>query len=146
MPATNPPLQASTIPEFKVDGQVQPNLARDIALLQIEEDVHGLKRLHPSFVAIGPRDQERNEQLNWLDGRVLDFGKSITISMGPVDARETLFDEPLPAPRQCIADLSPEAHVADGYWLLRDQLAVKPGRAFDTRLPLQRTAAGISGR
>lgn len=92
MPATNPPLQASTIPEFKVDGQVQPNLARDIALLQIEEDVHGLKRLHASFVAIGPRDQERNEQLNWLDGRVLDFGKSITISMGPVDARETLFE------------------------------------------------------
>jgi len=92
MPVANAPLQASTIPEFKVDGQVQPNLARDLALLQIEEDIHGLKRLMVSFVAIGPRDQERDEQLNWLDGRVLDFGKSLTVSLGPADARETMFE------------------------------------------------------
>ena len=41
MPIANAPLQAATIPEFKVDGQVQPNLARDLALLQIEEDSAG---------------------------------------------------------------------------------------------------------
>lgn len=92
MSATPRPLQAATAPEFKVDGQVQPELARDLALLQIEEDVHGLKRLQASFVAIGPRDQQRDEQLNWLDGRVLDFGKALAVSLGPHDARETLFD------------------------------------------------------
>ncbi|MEW6705798.1 MAG: contractile injection system protein, VgrG/Pvc8 family [Pseudomonadota bacterium] len=92
MPVSNAPLQASTIPEFKVDGQVQPDLARDLALLQVEEDVHGLKRLQASFVAVGPREGERHEQLNWLDGRVLDFGKTLIVSLGPTDAREQVFE------------------------------------------------------
>ena len=92
MPPNDAPLQASTVPEIKVDGQAQPGLARDLQLLQIEEDVHGLRRLQASFVAIGPREGEQNEQLNWLDGAVLDFGKALVVSMGPSDARATVKD------------------------------------------------------
>ncbi len=84
-------LQSATVPEFKVDGQVKADLARDLALIQIDEDVNGLRRMLATFVAVGPRDGERDEQLNWLDGSVLDFGKSITVSMGPSDAREEMF-------------------------------------------------------
>ena len=91
MPANNPPLLATTTPEFQVDGQVQPELARDLALLQLEEDLHGLTHLQASFIALGPRAQARDEQLHWLDGQVLDFGTSLTVSMGPQNAREILF-------------------------------------------------------
>lgn len=100
MPATATPLQTAPIPEFRVDGQVQPELARDLALLLIEEDLHGLKRLQAGFVAMGPRPGgggERDEQLNWLDGRVLDFGKSIAVTLGAGDGRATLFDGKLSA-------------------------------------------------
>ena len=86
------PLQSSTIPELKVDGQAQPDLSRDLTLLQIEEDVSGMRRMLASFIAVGPRDGERDEQLNWLDGRVLDFGKAVVVSMGPTDAREEVFN------------------------------------------------------
>ena len=85
------PLQSATVPELKVDGQVQSALARDLALIQIDEDVDGMRRMSATFVAVGPRDGERHEQLNWLDGRVLDFGKAITVAMGPSDAREEVF-------------------------------------------------------
>jgi len=92
MPTTPAPLHASTVPEFKIDGQVQPDLARDLTLLQIEEDVSGMQRMLATFIAVGPRQGERNEQLNWLDGAVLDFGKAIIVSMGPSSAREEVFD------------------------------------------------------
>ncbi|MCG2593185.1 hypothetical protein LZ009_10375 [Ramlibacter sp. XY19] len=97
MPPNDAPLQASTLPEIKVDGQVQAGLQRDLQLLQVEEDVHGLKRLQASFVAIGPREGERDEKLNWLDGAVLDFGKTVAIAMGASDARETVFEGKLSA-------------------------------------------------
>ncbi len=92
MPAASPQLQASTQPELKVAGQVRAELARDLQRLQVEEDVHGMKRLQASFVAIGPKHGERDEQLNWLDGSVLDFGKALEVALGPSDARETMFD------------------------------------------------------
>ena len=91
MPDT-PPLQSSTIPELKVAGQAQPDLARDLQSLQVEEDVHGMKRLVASFVATGPRQGAQDEQLNWLDGQVLDFGKALVVSMGPTDARTQVFE------------------------------------------------------
>ena len=92
MPLQPAPLQSSTIPRIKVDGRAQDDLARDLAWLQIDEDIQGLKRLAASFVAIGPREGARDEQLNWLDGAVLDFGKSLSVELGPSDAREPMFD------------------------------------------------------
>ena len=97
MPINPAPLQASTIPEFKVDGRVQADLARDLAQLRIEEDVNGMKHLSATFVAVGPREGERDEQLNWLDGQVLDFGKALAVALGPSDAREAVFDGKLSA-------------------------------------------------
>jgi phage protein D len=92
VPAPTVPLQSGTTPEFTVAGQVRPELARDLALLSIEEDVHGLTRLQASFIATGPASSERDGQINWLDGQVLDFGKAIQVGLGPSDARRTLFD------------------------------------------------------
>ncbi|WP_300450158.1 phage late control D family protein [Accumulibacter sp.] len=91
MPLIPSPLQASTIPEIKVDGRANAELARDVCLLQIDEDVHGLRRLLATFVAVGPRSGEPNERLNWLDGAVLDFGKELRVALGPTDARREMF-------------------------------------------------------
>ena len=91
MPLIPTPLQASTIPEITVDGRANAELARDVCLLQVDEDVHGLRRLLATFVAVGPRAGEQNEQLNWLDGVVLDFGKELRVAMGPSDARTEMF-------------------------------------------------------
>jgi len=91
MTLNHAPLQAATIPEIRVDGEARPELARDLALIQIDEDIHGMKRMAATLIAIGPREGERNEQLNWLDGQVLDFGKELTVALGPSDAREDVF-------------------------------------------------------
>jgi phage protein D len=92
MPANaQPPLQASTIPEIRVDGDARPELARDLAWLEIDEDIHGLKRLQAAFVAVGPRAGASDEPLLWLDGQVLDFGRALSVHLGPSDAREEMF-------------------------------------------------------
>lgn len=91
MPDTNASLQSFTAPAFTVGGQVRAELTRDAALVQIDEDINGLKRLVAQFVAMGPADGQANEQLLWLDGRVLDFGAELTVGMGPSDARTDLF-------------------------------------------------------
>lgn len=94
---TQAPLQSATIPEIKIDGQVRAELSRDLQLLQIDEDINGMKRLQATLIAIGPREGERIEQLNWLDGSVLDFGKELIVSMGPTDARTEIFTGKLSA-------------------------------------------------
>lgn len=90
--ATSPAaLQSQTTPEFTLDGRVNAALARDLTLLSIDDDIDGLRRMVATFIAVGPREGERDEQLNWLDGSVLDFGKQIDVALGPSDARETVF-------------------------------------------------------
>ena len=85
------PLQASTIPELRVGGQARAELARDLVLLRIEEDCDGMKCLQATLIAVGPREGAQVEQINWLDGRVLDFGTELSVFMGPSDAREEVF-------------------------------------------------------
>lgn len=97
MPLIPASLQSATIPEIKVDGRARAELARDLTLLQIDEDASGMQRLLANFIAIGPRAGERDEQLNWLDGEVLDFGKQIEVALGPSDARAAVFSGKLSA-------------------------------------------------
>lgn len=97
MPLILTPLQSATTPEIKVEGTANADLARDLTLLQIDEDIHGMKRLYATFIAIGPRAGARDEQLNWLDGAVLDFGKELKVSMGPTSSRTEVFTGKLSA-------------------------------------------------
>uniref|UniRef100_UPI003F4943A1 phage late control D family protein n=1 Tax=Cupriavidus yeoncheonensis TaxID=1462994 RepID=UPI003F4943A1 len=97
MPLLPSALQSATVPQIKVEGEARAELSRDLTLLQLDEDINGMKRLAATLIAIGPRDGERDEQLNWLDGRVLDFGKELKVFMGPTDAREEMFSGRLSA-------------------------------------------------
>jgi phage protein D len=92
MPADQPPLQSSTQPAFTVGGQLQSAMARDVTLVRIEEDIDGLSRLEARFIALGPADSGESQRINWLDGRVLDFGKALRVGMGPSTAQVDLFD------------------------------------------------------
>jgi phage protein D len=100
-------LLISTAPVFHVEGTVHGELARDLIRLEVEEDTSGMKRLQARFIAQGPKAGSTVEDLLYLDGRVLDFGKSLSVSIGPsaeermifqgkVSAMEVNFDEGVP--------------------------------------------------
>lgn len=82
---------AAHTPIFEIGGREQPELARDLLRLEIEEDTDGLRRLVARFVALGPRGAEQHEQL-YLDRALLDFGARIDVALGPPDGRRTLFE------------------------------------------------------
>jgi phage protein D len=84
-------LLAATAPVFKVDGQVRGELARDVSRLEIEEATDGLKAMTLRLIAQGPQGNAADEQLLYLDGQILDFGKPIEISIGPSDGARLVF-------------------------------------------------------
>jgi len=83
---------ATNVPVFRVDGEKRGELARDLSIVEIEEDTAGLKRMTARFIAQGPKQGETTETQLYLDGDVFDFGKPITISIGPPDEERKLFD------------------------------------------------------
>jgi phage protein D len=87
-------LYYTSSPVFEVDGQVYGELARDILRLDVEETTDGLKTLGARLVAIGPsgRSGGEEEALLYLDGRILDFGKNLSVSIGPLDNQRIIFD------------------------------------------------------
>jgi phage protein D len=85
------PLFAATAPVFQVDGEVKGELARDLLWLEIEEDTGGMKRLSARFLAQGPLPGANSEGLLYLDGRILDFGKRLDVSIGPAQVARTVF-------------------------------------------------------
>ena len=82
----------STSPVFTVDDEDHGELARDLVFLQVEESTSGLKNLRARFVAIGPESGAEEEQLLYMDGRILDFGKSLKVAIGPLQGQRTIFD------------------------------------------------------
>jgi uncharacterized protein len=85
-------LYYASAPVFKVEGEAQGALARDLLRLEIEESTDGLKRLKAVLAARGPKDGALTEVLQYLDGEVLDFGKSVTVSLGPPGTERVVFD------------------------------------------------------
>jgi phage protein D len=86
------PLLSSSAPVFKVDGERSGELARDLLGLAVEETTRGLKTLRASFVAIGPSPGGEAEQLQYLDGSLLDFGKRLEVSLGPAGEERVVFE------------------------------------------------------
>jgi phage protein D len=82
---------STTAPVFKVDGTVQGDLARDVLRLEIEETTEGLKTCVAHLLGVGPSDGASSEQLQYLDGKILDFGKALEISIGPKGNERIVF-------------------------------------------------------
>lgn len=86
-----PDLFGSSAPVFTVDGARQPGLALDLLRLEVSEDTAGMKRLAARFNAWGPAPGGSDESERYLDGAILDFGKSFEVSIGPASAARTIF-------------------------------------------------------
>lgn len=99
-------------PVFKIESERRGELTRDLIRLDVEEATDGLKTLSAHFVAIGPGKSALVEELLYLDGAILDFGKLIEVSIGPpggdrpifkglISAIEATFEE-APAPQVAV--------------------------------------------
>jgi phage protein D len=78
-------------PVFKVDGQVARDLARDIESLEVVESTDGMKTLAFTLVARGPGSDPQAEETLYLDGRVVDFGKELEVSIGAAEEACIVF-------------------------------------------------------
>ena len=87
----DPPLFASSAPVVKVEGTRQPDLARDLLRLEVEESTDGLKTLALHLIASAPRNQQSTDVVEYLDGTVIDFGKHIEVSLGPPGNEKIVF-------------------------------------------------------
>jgi phage protein D len=84
------PLLYSAAPVFQVDGRTWGELARDVVRLEVEEGTDGLKTLALRLLAFGPAGRAA-EELLYLDGRILDFGRELSVSLGPAATARTVF-------------------------------------------------------
>lgn len=91
-------------PVFTVDGQRVPDLGRDCLALVVEESTEGLATCVVHVLANAPRQVPNDDVVEYLDGRTLDFGKQLSVSIGPsgnervvfagvISAIEVVFDE-----------------------------------------------------
>lgn len=78
-------------PIFEVEGEANPEMARDILRVEIEETTAGLKTLSARFVAQGPPAGGGDQQLQYLDGSIVDFGKKVSVVLGAPPAAHTVF-------------------------------------------------------
>ena len=85
-------LHYSSAPVLTVDGETQGGMARDLLRLEIEETTEGLKTLKAVLVGPGPKEGATAEVLQYLDGSVVDFGKSLSVSIGPPGSERVVFD------------------------------------------------------
>lgn len=86
------PALASTAPVFTVDGTRQGDLARDLLRLDVRDTVAGLKCLTVHLIGTNRRQSSSSDVVEYLDGRLLDFGKRIKVSLGPRTNEKIVFD------------------------------------------------------
>jgi phage protein D len=76
---------------FTVDGQTEGQLARDLLRLDIKEGVLGLRTLVAHFHGVGPHSDGSAQAISYLDGAVVDFGSTITVTLGPAGRERQVF-------------------------------------------------------
>jgi phage protein D len=77
-------------PTIRVDGTAQPWLSEELLQsLLVEESTQGLFRCEATFVNWGPTGQSQGLQL--FDGSIIDFGKVMSVELGPPDNLSPVF-------------------------------------------------------
>jgi phage protein D len=82
---------SSHAPVISVDDRAEGSLGRDLLRLDIEEGTLGLRTLVAHLHAVGPESDGSTEQLSYLDGQVVDIGRSIEVVLGPPGGERSLF-------------------------------------------------------
>lgn len=82
---------AKIMPVFSVAGEVRGELERDVLRLDVEETTSGLKTLRARFRGLPPGGAGARQRYAYLDGAILDFGKTLDVSLGPSGDARTVF-------------------------------------------------------
>ncbi len=141
---TDQVLLQAAVPVFTVDGSAKGELARDLTRLDIDEDTAGLRRLRARFLAWGPRDDSDTEGRLYLDGRTLDFGKGMKVSLGPSGSDRTLFDGAITAIEVDLEEHSPGEVIVFAEDRLMDLRMTRRSRTYEkaSDADIARTIAG----
>jgi phage protein D len=83
---------AKVTPVFSVAGEVRGELERDVLRLDVEETTAGLKTLRVRFRGLPPGGAGAKQRYAYLDGAILDFGKTFDVSLGPPGGARTVFE------------------------------------------------------
>jgi phage protein D len=86
------PLLAVGGPVFTVAGELERDLARDCLRLEVEEGVEGLRTMRAQFAAVGAGATGPPGTMLYVDGKILDFGKTLQVAVGPESAQRNVFD------------------------------------------------------
>jgi phage protein D len=89
MTETTPAIVA---PVFRVRGAPAPYLARDCVRLEIAEGTEGLRTLRAHLVAVDSGAPGPPAPMRHLDGREVDFGRSMQVSLGPDERQRYVFE------------------------------------------------------
>ncbi|MQY12619.1 hypothetical protein SRB5_27550 [Streptomyces sp. RB5] len=89
MTETSPAVAA---PVFRVRDRLQPDLARDCVRLEIAEGTEGLRTMSLHLVATDSAATGPPHRMRHLDGREVDLGSGIQVSLGPDDRQRHVFD------------------------------------------------------
>jgi uncharacterized protein len=104
---TEAPVQVQS-PVFTVDGALVRTLGRDCVCLEIHEGLAGLRTLEAQFLAVGAGDDGPPGRMRHLDGSTVDFGKSVTVAIGPDGGQRFAFEGTISALELVIADGEPQ--------------------------------------
>jgi phage protein D len=79
-------------PVFRVNDKLVPKLASDCVRLEIAEGTDGLRRLQAHLVATDGGNPGPPGTTLHLDGKEVDLGQSLKVSLGPDEAQRVVFD------------------------------------------------------
>ena len=103
---TDPPF-AIAAPVFSIGGERTPVMARDCVRLEVTEGTDGLRTMKAELLAVGDDATGPQAKMNYLDGRVLDFGAAITVAVGPDGAQHVVFEGTVSGLEAVYADGTP---------------------------------------
>jgi uncharacterized protein len=81
----------SAEPVFEIDGEVRGELARDLLRLEVEETTQGLKTLTLRLAGTPAQPEQPEVPELYLDGTLVDFGRAISVALGPSGSARTVF-------------------------------------------------------
>jgi uncharacterized protein len=81
----------SSEPVFHVEDEARSEMARDILRLDVEETTQGLKTLTARLAGTPAHPALPDVPELYLAGNIADFGRSLSLSLGPSGAARTVF-------------------------------------------------------
>jgi phage protein D len=101
------PRVAFATPVFTVNNELVKSMARDCTRLEIDDGVEGLKTLRLTLKAVGAGATGPPAPMYYLDGKVVDFGSSLAVAVGPEETQRIVFEGKVSALEAVFVDGQP---------------------------------------